>query len=485
MPHSLGHRSIIASAFLFLLCAVAPAQAEDPPLRHLFLDDEEVAQSENLHFTMHSPEKKGAVIRPENPWEQYLETRSAPEWDEREQRWQLWMFTSGEKGAHMLYVESKDGLQWTRPALGQLNWGTTKTNILLIEDKTWPTSAVMNVVLDPHETNPERRYKGLSFTHGRDLVVSPDGIRWQKLAAPRLASRDESSLFYEPKTRKFIATLKQEGGPFGRAVTLATSQNFEEWTKPELIFHADDQDRLQALAVVEARLADRQLQAPTHHEAGFARVDVYSMPVFGYEGLYIGLPALFYQTAATPDDGFHHVQLACSRDLRNWKRLGDRQPFIGPSPPGEQVYDTMQILSPSRPILRDNELWFYYTGLRYRYAPSGVQGEGAVCLATLRRDGFVSLDAGEAAGTLLTRPLKLPAGDLHLNVDAGEGQVSVQICDADGRALPGHEFSPPVSGDRLDVVVPWPKGQLAALAGQPVTLRMKLQRAKLYSYWFE
>ena len=30
--------------------------------------------------------------------------------------------------------------------------------------------------------------------------------------------------------------------------------------------------------------------------------------------------------------GFHHVQLACSRDLLNWTRLGERQPFLDLSP---------------------------------------------------------------------------------------------------------------------------------------------------------
>ena len=57
------------------------------------------------------------------------------------------------------------------------------------------------------------------------------------------------------------------------------------------------------------------------------------MGVFRYEGIYIGLPAMFHSTGPVPNypntDGFHLVELTCSRDLKDWRRLGDRQAFIG------------------------------------------------------------------------------------------------------------------------------------------------------------
>ena len=65
-------------------------------------------------------------------------------------------------------------------------------------------------------------------------------------------------------------------------------------------------------------------------------------------------------------DGYHLVQLACSRDLKTWHRLGNRSPFIGPSPLSSGAYDLAQIIGSSNVILRDDELWFYYTGLKYR-----------------------------------------------------------------------------------------------------------------------
>ena len=42
----------------------------------------------------------------------------------------------------------------------------------------------------------------------------------------------------------------------------------------------------------------------------------------------------------------------------------------------------MQILPPSAPVVHGDELWFYYTGIKYRKLPKGVTSDlGAICLA--------------------------------------------------------------------------------------------------------
>ena len=48
------------------------ASLEIPPgRRQLFLDDYAVDKLENLTRTLHQPDKKGAVITPERPWEKH------------------------------------------------------------------------------------------------------------------------------------------------------------------------------------------------------------------------------------------------------------------------------------------------------------------------------------------------------------------------------------------------------------------------------
>ena len=66
---------------------------------------------------MHRPTKKGAVIRPDRPWETTLQTRSVPAWDPSVKQFKLWMITSSNIAgvAGTTYAQSTDGLHWTKP----------------------------------------------------------------------------------------------------------------------------------------------------------------------------------------------------------------------------------------------------------------------------------------------------------------------------------------------------------------------------------
>ena len=60
---------------------------------------------------------------------------------------------------------------------------------------------------------------------------------------------------------------------------------------------------------------------------------------------------------------------------------------------------------------------------------------GAVCLAVLRRDGFISLDAGNAVGVICTQPFRLTGDSLFVNVDVPTGELGVEILSTDGDTL--------------------------------------------------
>ena len=267
------------------------------------------------------------------------------------------------------------------------------------------------------------------------------------------------------------------------------------------LLHADERDQELGAENIIARLADPTWRRPFHIDKKVWRVDVYNMGTFFYEGIYIGMPAMFHSTGPVPNypntDGFHLVQLATSRDLKNWKRLGDRRPFIGPSRLQSGAYDLVQILPPSAPVEHGDELWFYYTGLKYRASfiyvgryPNGKYvtkpgleaDRGAICLAVLRRDGFVSLDAGEKSGQLVTRPMVLPGGKMHVNVDAVDGELGVEVLDAEDKVV---AVSEEVNGELARKEILWKRGTLSQLKGKAVTLRFTLRNARFYSYWFK
>ncbi len=444
--------------------------------RQLFLDDEGVAKMVNLKRTMHSPEKKGAVIR--GP-----QIRSTPVWDAKKK---TYVFTT--LGGN---YESKDGLHWTFI-------GPTKP------------FRVDCVVYDPTDRDSAQRYKGLvGVPDGVVPAVSADGTVYKKLEVPVIPSSDEYNFSFDEAEHLFIATVKQ-GGPYGRCVWLSTSKDFVHWTKTEMIFHADEEDQKLGRKHIKECFANPLRKDPAYNQPSDYNIDVYNMGVFRYEGLYIGLPAMFHHTGKVPKNwkgfekmnltpqnldfarqhgdytGFHHIQLVCSRDLRHWQRLGDRKPFIDLSPLNAGAYDIQTNMPPSGPVVHGNELWFYYTGVRHyenihTFDPDPI----GVCLAVLRRDGFISLDAEAKEGWVLTKPLVWPKGNFHLNVDASRGQASVQICDEAGKLLAGYKESKPVTGDRPDAVAEWPGAGAEKLAGRKISLRIKLTNSQLYSFWIQ
>jgi len=478
--------------FIVLLASLAKAQ-EPVPLsigeRQLFLDDHRIAKIDGLQRTMHQPQKRGAVIVPDQPWESALQTRCAPAWDEVAKRFKLWLITSTpvEGVAGTTYAESVDGLKWTKPILRQGKFqDSLENNFVAVEpDSAWPANAMENVVYDPDDANPERRFKGFLGAFGRQPIVSPDGIHWKKLEVPVLPSADESNLSYDRQSRTFIATLKTNG-PFGRTHGLWTSKDFHAWTNTNVLIHADEEDQRLARANIQARLADDQLQQPRYNDPADYNADIYNVGVFRYEGLYVALPAVYHATGKIPvgnTDGFHLIQLSSSRDLQTWQRAGDRRTFIEPSRVEGGAFDLTQLLPPTAPVIRDDELWFYYTGIKYRAEPIQpvTGGIGAICLAVLRRDGFVSLDAGEAPGTITTKPFKWPGSRLMANVETRDsGELRAEVLDTAGAVI---AISQPMKGNMPRGEFRWNPALPQSLRGQQVSLRFSLREASFYSWW--
>jgi hypothetical protein len=120
-------------------------------------------------------------------------------------------------------------------------------------------------------------------------------------------------------------------------------------------------------------------------------------------------------------------------------------------------------------------------------------------LARLRRDGFVSVDAGPRPGRLLTRPLLFRGERLHVNADCRRGALRAELFEAKRvdsqdpawnwaieRPLPGFSLAESlgVTGDSTDAVLRW-RGDpaLDRFAGTPIVIRFELVQGSLYSFW--
>ena len=493
--------------------------------KQLFVDDYVVQEVDNLARKLHQPQKfaGNAVIRPEHRWEnRAIQIRQAPVWVPDEAVYKmvyhataesldpeatLTMTGSAPSEGFECCAVSQDGANWEKPFLGLCDYPGILWNGKPVGGQNnilGPSGGRRWVapVYDASDPDPGRRYKGLGWQSGSTgwkPVVSADCLHWRFLDVPPILSSDTAKLTYDEEKGRFVLTVKH-GGPYGRSVYLTTSEDFENWTEQELIFHADQIDQENGCERLSKFFEDPAYKRPAINRPEEWRTDVYHMGVFPYEGLYLGTPTLFHSSGKHPPlyentDGRNTVELVSSRDLRHWDRVGGRAPFLELSPVGDGgAYDTGQIGPANRPIIRGNEIWFYYYGYRHRsQSPVDITSRrhldaAAICMARLRLDGFVSFKGGVEWGSVLTKPLVVQDKELHINVDSWRGQVRAEIWDlSEGGPIPGftREESIPAVTDSTDKTLRWvDKRGMGELLGKTVRIRFHVLQAQLYAFWF-
>ena len=377
------------------------------------------------------------------------------------------------------YATSKDGVHWDLPHLGLFEYqGSTQNNIVFRSDRR-ARDVSPGVFKDPVARDPGRRYKmihkrGSKTTDGVRIAFSPDGVHWTDGPdQPVIAVSDSpNSVLWDTRLGKYVAHTRHNSrydGVFTREVLQSESEDFEQWTTHDVILKADQED------------------PPGNRQFYNMEWMPYQEVYFGFVSVYHTLPGM--ETKITRGLGWIDkvdVQLTFSRDGRTWRRAGDRQVFI-PTGTGPEDFDRSMIYTMQHPIVVGDEIWFYYAGFSGRHwavnrkEPQG----GAVGLAKLRLDGFVSIDAGE--GTLTTKQMKFSGKRLILNADASLGSVTVEIQGPEGVPLAGfsRDDARSVVGDSVRHTVQW-KGtsDLSHLKGKSISLKFYIDRSKLYSFVF-
>lgn len=475
--------------------------------RQLFLDDGCLEETAGVARRMHQPRKCGPVLTPDPDCGTIsLQSRSVPQWNPEKDLWEWWYWGSYEcepwgrwhstSISHTHYAVSSDGENWECPNLGLYEWQGSRDNNLATDPELGHRT-LYHIIRDEHDPDPARRYKGLFSVGGRKPAVSPDGFDWTFIETDTIPSSDESHFCYDEQSGLYVAMVKQ-GTVWGRSVFLATSEDFQEWTAPQMVLHADDTDWANRMPRVRAAAEDPAYLTPPLLDDADYIAETYQMAILPYQGLYVGFPCLFNPAGRIPPPqtnhtGLNQTELAVSRDLRHWRRLCDRELFLGIEPWDGQTYDTAQLLPCGGPVVRQDEIWVYYNACRFRghqglyadeYAPY-FKDLTALALAKLRLDGFVSLDA-DAGGEVLTKVLAPSGPELYVNVDAPNGSLRAEVLDAETLApLPGlsRQDCLPVRGDNLRARVGWQGGRNADADGRPVRLRFILENASFYSFW--
>src|SRR6185503_20963161 len=185
---------------------------------------------------------------------------------------------------------------------------------------------------------------------------------------------------------------------------------------------------------------------------------LYNLDGMAYESLIVGLFTIWrgqFPDRQKPNE----LCVGFSRDGWSWSRP-DRRPFIPVSETfGDWNYSNVQSVGGGCLVVGD-ELWFYVSARSGAAKGSNKQGTCVTGLATLRRDGFASMDAGADGGTLTTRPLTFSGKHLFVNVDAPQGELRVEVLDGEKVAL----VPPAVKGDSTRLAV----ADVSAFSGKPV-----------------
>ncbi len=434
----------------------------------LFVDDHLVAGRTNVTRQYHAFQKHPAnpLVVVDKPWERDIVKCAAvlPTEDGSGYRmwYSCWTHANDPDKGHVCYAASKDGVRWEKPNMGMRPWkvtGTMENNIV---------DGISTIMHTPWEKDPSRRYQGIGGNYYPS--ASPDGLHWTKLSdkSSVKGGGDVGRFMWDPFTQRFRGYVKvgaEVRGLRRRAIGFSETTDLTDFPPLRLILAPDDVD-------------DRWTISGSVQRAHF-----YGCNFFAYESMYLGLLWIFRAEELT--EGYFHgpmfVELISSRDGVHWLREeGDRPPMLPVGKP-PRAWDG-GMLCPVPPIRVGRELRLYYSG--YDGPHDYLPFKSAIGLATLRKDGFVSLDAGEAPGEVLTRRLEGLTGELHVNCQAGGGSLTVEFLDAGGSVLPGYGRGDcdPIQADSIDQVVTWHgKAALPQVSG-PMRLRFILQKASLYSF---
>ena len=459
---------------------------DDEP--QFFFDNGIIESVHNLTRTIHSPDKHRAnpVIRSDKPWEHvtYFTGNGYHVWRDRQAGRFHCLYTSWkfdrEKRAPSLslvnwrhsrlrqcYAYSDDGVDWIKPPMGIQEEGGHDTNIVFgTED--YGSVYSTNAVEDPFEEDPEKRFKAV-YTYvppGGDSSVikraaySPDGVHWTPYEqAPAFGKQGDhlGDVFvgaFDPASRTYIGLTRHPwmgnaprtrgpsydlvvGGPgfdntIGpanrrnrRRIFLTESRDFLNWSEPRAVLAPDpDIDNL---------------------DDAF-----YTMTPMWLGGQWLGFIAVFHMVSNT-----FTVQLAHSRDGRNWNRIAPGHTWLDRGPVGS--WEEFMVNVSAAPVVVDDELWVYYGGAKNHHdwwfsghekyidlpETRGWDHVGYhLGLAKMRNEGFVSLGAHRVReGLLQTQPFGSHGDRLLINAACGpDGYIKVEVTDPSGKVLPDNSL---------------------------------------------
>ena len=392
------------------------------------------------------------------------------------------------------YAESTDGINWTRPSLGIMEFEGSKDNNIILERYR---AGNFSPFQDPNPNAPDdARYKAVAVGEKSLFAYkSPDGIRWSRMSEEPIITDgyfDSPNLaFWDPvreEYREYHRDFREDGEPWqgnhtGRDIKTSATKDFLDWPDPVWLKYSPGR---------VSELYTNGVQ-----------------PYYRAPHIFLGFPTRYSDRGWTESTKtlpqLDYRELRGSNSQREGTAVTDGMFMSSRDGYGFDIWPESFV----RPGLKFKENWFYGDGYQNKgivETKSTIEGAanelsvyvteathlpdsiGRLRRYTLRIDGFVSGSARMAGGELLTKSLIFDGSELVLNFSTGAaGSVQVEIQNEGGHQIEGFAMAEchEVWGDDLARTVKWGETtDLSSLAGQPVRLRFLLKDADLYSMQF-
>jgi len=488
-------RTIIAVSIATLLATavfITATLRQDQTIRNigsrleLFVDDWLVDSIKGSQLVLHRPVPREIVLQIDQPWEKnnlkLLETEHigspfgcAAVMKDGDVFRMYYTWDAGKKLCPTGYAESRDGIRWTKPSLGIIEFNGSMSNNLI-----WAESRVsdFNAFRDPNpQASPEERYKALAGDPPL-AFVSVDALHWKKLRQEQVitdgAFDSQNVAFWDSEHKQYVAYYrdfyplgitsyrgsKMDEKKVNRDIKRATSKDFIHWTQGEWLSYGE---------------------VPREHFYTNAIA-----PYFRAPHLYLGFPMRFLpdrkKVAEHPDQGVSDQVFISSRDGRRWDRRF-MEAFVYPGLDRQNWTDRNFIAAWGSPVPTSTTEMSVYWVEHFRHTTNRVRR------GTLRIDGITSLYAGFEGGEVITHPLMFQGNSLMLNyATSAVGSVRVEVLEASGEPIVGlsGEATTELYGDSVLERYRWQSSvDLGQWAGKPVRLRLHLKDAHLYSLQFQ
>ncbi|MCX4799489.1 MULTISPECIES: hypothetical protein [unclassified Streptomyces] len=317
------------------------------------------------------------------------------------------------------YAESTDGVHWTKPKLGLVSFDGSKDNNILFEHVQGTS-----VLYDPADPDPTRRYKLITLREADKaslcVAFSSDGIHFSDLKpwpanSPSPGADCHNLVFRDSRTSEYVLITRLWDSNI-RVSAMSRSTDFINWSKP----------------------------VEVHRGNGFDS-QIYSMPVFEYGGLYLGLASL-YRDGDTTLPYYDTVDLALqwSINLTEWNNVALDDSTLIPHGKGMEKYprgdfDSSVIFS-SVPVEIDDKLYFYYMGGKGRHTD---WRESALGRGYIEKDKFACYGSrrGNQPSSITSQGFNFFGENVELLVDIEDGgRIEVDLMNQGGTVVqPGFE----------------------------------------------